>query len=846
MKIESISINGRECNPIYGDGVSFVTSMEDDERFYRTELDQDFLFTDGGGDYSWIVSQPFDTEFKVTVTLEDGEVWHGVFWKTDCEFDGDARHVTVKFTTDDIYRQLLDHIDDEVDLVKLAPEIQSIQMTKRPILQIVTTVNGLLSDTLTNILGGMHWEQDIIDTSVDMDSHSSDYHFGNEALDNRTMVYRVNFEEPYAQYAYLNGVYAGYIPKPSQMTYGDYIFTRSDGMYYIKYNVSLGQSGSVHRARIFDSNDNEIIGAYQFDYSTIYNGWLLPELNFIETAPTVKQALGSFYKSYARWIFDKEGVDEAYSIPSNDLVEQNLNYRYCKAYADASLIMFSIDTQDDPTEWGKDQYGKYFIRPGSALTGSYFPVGKSTWSPASCWSRSPFESIIADQDYGVGYTLKDAYPLHSVISVLLKNAAPEEHYGVTIHHGSTSDYCPLYSSGVPFHIMLSQITNVKKTYYKNPAQTGKTSLRKVLDMMRKCFNYYWSITEDGKFVLRFIDTYMSVVGDVVNLTEIKAPRNGRKWDFGQSKWTYEKQELPERVTFAYAEKQTVPFNEMPLEYISGYVQKGETEDIVVEGFSADVDYIVSMMGTISDDGFALLLPDKESIVPSDPSYSRTTLKVSPRVELAHDPDTQAITAIGRARDVSFHLSLSKAPISGTGTLSVNVYDVFGNIILTEVVADAGGVSDFDFSVTLPSQAAEVELFFTLESGGLVIGVTVNSFYAVFNDGVMGIGVLDAGGDIYRVQNWRATRLNLFEQFGKFDMAAYDYMFNEEQGNAATLHRARKQSVAFPFARIASGSGAVVTSLGHGEIETLTWYPVSEYAEASLRLDMEDESINNGE
>ena len=154
----AFSINGRNVYPNYSDGIALQSKRQTGERFRRTELSEKLLFK--GGDYDWIVAQPFDTKF--VLHMDTGTMtWDGVFWKTDCEFNVDDKTCSVQPAPYDYYKAVLDGYEKEYDLVKLAPASAKVSMLKRQILQVYAMSDGVGDKVLTNFVGATSWEQDI-------------------------------------------------------------------------------------------------------------------------------------------------------------------------------------------------------------------------------------------------------------------------------------------------------------------------------------------------------------------------------------------------------------------------------------------------------------------------------------------------------------------------------------------------------------------------------------------------------------------------------------------------------------------------------------------------------------
>ena len=293
-------------------------------------------------------------------------------------------------------------------------------------------------------------------------------------------------------------------------------------------------------------------------------------------------------------------------------MEYNLNYP--KVYsasigsADDTFII-STFVQTEPTEWGKNSYGYYFVRPDPLNNIDYIPFARSTWSPFSLWIWGG--PVLGGWDYP--YTLNDAYPLEDAINVLLDEITGDSGKPVTFDVTESlflNGDSPLRTGR---KLLIAQLTNVKKTYYQNAAQTGKITLKQIFDMLKACFHAYWFIDPDGhlriEHALWFINggTYQTDSRTpAVDLTALFNPRNSHTWDFGQNSYTFDKISLPERTELSYATSQTLPFNGLPIQYTSGFVKKGQTDRVTVSNFYADVDWLISGASKTGDEGWVVI------------------------------------------------------------------------------------------------------------------------------------------------------------------------------------------------------------------------------------------------
>lgn len=611
----AFSLNGRNVHPNYSDGISLQSKRQSGERFRRTELSEKLVFQ--GDDYAWIVAQPFDTKF--ILHMDTGTMtWDGVFWKTDCEFDADDKTCTVQPDPYDYYKAVLDGYEKEYDLVKLAPAINAINMYKRDILQVYAMSDGVGDRVLTNFLGGSPWEQDLAlsYTEITETKLINDYKFTKILA---RFAYKVTGGYQLGQY---DDTYFG--SKWTSLSYGDspLVFEGKRGVWDLHLWVTRESTGSgfnyYFNAALFGAGTSmEQVGSrwtsgasfqdtFYYDRSG-YASYKTISLGFPETAA---HSLGESVL-FARALSGHQYSSSYIQRPAEDITEYNLNYTWIRQISTSASTEFYVsgDTQAEPTEWGKSSTGGYFVEPDDYVV----PVSRSLWSPFSLWVSKMYSADISSDVTAESYTLNDAYTIESAINILLNEITGDSGKPVTFAITDSlflNGDSPLRTGRKLF---ISQLSNVKKTYYQNAAQTGKTTLRQILDMLRDCFHCYWHIDSNGAMHIEHISWYMKggtystdSRTPAADLTQMVHPRNFKTWDYGQNTYGFEKVSLPERIEFSFASSQTEPFNGLPIQYQSGYVKKGQIEKVSVSNFYSDVDWLISGASGTGDDGWVVI------------------------------------------------------------------------------------------------------------------------------------------------------------------------------------------------------------------------------------------------
>jgi hypothetical protein len=605
----------RQAFPVYKDDLAIDYALEQNQEFYRGKLSGKLTFQKD--DYLFIRSKTFDTQFGVVISIsyDSGQTWavywSGQFWKTDCQFNEDDQTAIVTPNVNDRYNAVLAGMDKEYNLIDLAPEIQPIKLDKRPMIQVYVpgqTVIGCF-------LSGMWWEQEcesVLETdTVKIEGHTYPaleykYHFSKnktiravEVMQQGTpTIPEIYFGEPYSGAGvteYTNGAYKflhNYISL-SYVTNEIFEIVRiSDGtvMWYVSFvNQEQTYPIELELPPVANSGATGTIKLYIHDVSV-----------FARYVTDVEQARGR----------------NTYPIPNDDIVENNRNYSRVIGYYFPNTIWISDYLTTTPTKWGIYQPGLYYDAgiPAVVGAGEAFPIARAAWSHLSFWFVFFLSDSIDEPYWRKEYTLKDTFPIWSVISVLLAKIAP----GIT--HGGTTDYSQFLYDRNPItridqRLFITPKSNVISSSYDQPAQKAPITLKRVTDMLRDCFRCYWFIDNQNRFRIEHISYFMNggaypgtpnfpVVG--IDLTQQVVTRNGKPWAFARNQYEFDKPEMVARYQFGWMDDVTEFFEGYPIDIISKYVNPGNVEQIDVSQFTSDIDYILLNPGEISKDGFVLL------------------------------------------------------------------------------------------------------------------------------------------------------------------------------------------------------------------------------------------------
>ena len=599
----------RVVHPVYKEDLSIEYELENNQQFFRKKLSGKIAFI--RDDYDFLNEHDFNSEFVLILqeSRDGGKTWteyySGKFMKTDCTWNDDDRKCEVSPTVYDEYNDVIAGLDKEYNLIKLSPEIRRLTIKKRPLIQVYLPGESVVSC----FLGGTYWEQDVIEATEDEDYLVKTCHFA-KTRDYQEIIVK---ESPY-----------------SNLTNQIYIGSQDAGY----------SSVSSYRLEYFESQEMKVDPEDNSDYFIMTNGLRLfngntkgwefsqteyvynnsnPQFKALPSAATLKAISPETTDVkveiktnglYMRYLLDAETILNlnTYEIPVNDLVEDNRNYKRCIGYA-FDVIYISNQYSTEPTEYGVRPDGTYYRQPYSIYGDKFYPVARSTWNFASYWFCFSVLDSTVEEAGRTEFELRDTYPIHSVIQVLLEQFSDIKHEGTQEYSQFLyADYNPV--SYQNFHLLLSPKSNILHGNYDQPAMKAETTLNTILKMLRDVYKCFWFI-EDGKLKIEHISYFRNggtytgspVIG--TDLTKSENPRNAKKWGFLTSSYEFDKSDMPERFQFAWMDDVTEGFEGYPIEVNSKYVSPGRIEDINVTGFTTDVDYMMLNPGAISQDGFAL-------------------------------------------------------------------------------------------------------------------------------------------------------------------------------------------------------------------------------------------------
>lgn len=810
------------ASPIYSDDLSLNYELESDQEFYRAKLSGEIAFI--REDYDFIMAQPFETTYYLHIEKSNdfgrtfSAYYTAKFSRTDCTINEDDKKITVQTDVVDEYSNVLAGLDKEYNLIELKPEIERLYLQKRPLIQIYVAGDSVVSC----FLGGTTWEQDA-EEILDETELTDKYKF---ALCSITA--QANVRNPLGSQIGEFGVYAGssdgytslksYEVKmyPAEDTgyymYVKMLYTGAQVAYYeFTAEIRLAATdAAAYRCFIRENDINDI------------------DLSNVELKPTIGTGASAFAQInianvFARYLCDVEtflGVPTA-PIPTDDIVENNRGYKRAVGYK-FNVIYPSSRTSTEPTEYGKTDNNDYFMPPYVAGVSKFYPIARSTWRYASLWFAYHALDKITEEAGRKTYILRDAFPVSSVISVLLKQFAPD------ITHEATPEYSEfLYGdenpvSGRTFRLYVSQKSNLLNGDYQVPALKAPTTLGEFLDMLRDCFHCYWHI-ENNRLRIEHISWYRkggsyTGTGQVgIDLTEIENINNGKKWAFATSQYSYNKPDMPERYEFEWMDEVTDAFKGSPIEVISKYVTQGNIEEVSISNFTTDVDMMILNTGNMSTDGFALFAATPANAIKGPATTSgadgTTTPKIAIRPEFVANMAKLTFTA------------------SGGGTAAIVFFN--GDTELSSSGSYPADNTTRTVDIEIPSGADGFAFKATGSFSAVVQTLVVPSKYE------LPIVEKRVDGVEYYLQNGYMAMIDLQPTYMVDDLPAKKVKINGAEAFARGIARNKTQEVSFPVGMNDPDPLKLIkTSLGVGDIDKISVNLSERMAKATLRYDTE--------
>lgn len=840
-------INGTKVNPAYKNDLAKEISTETGQQFLREKLTSKLTLYGEG--FNLINNADIESEFSVIVEKEIlGQLptpyFKGRFFKTDCAFNFDDRSVEFNVDPSDEYNRILEALDKEIDIVQLAPKITPLKAWKRPIIQVYVPGNG----SIDNFLSGNQWQQDVTERITDH-TRLLNLNFAQVAsLRNITITADANTSIPEAA-----GTYVGKILSRDSVYYkvGDLnyrmVLKVVAGMPAAKrLTVQRRENGSSIWTDIYAS-PTDATDPYQ-----LLAGHTL--LGVGGAGGTLKIPTVTSSYVFMRLMCDVDKVIDlnTYPIPANDIVVNNLNYRRVIGYNFKDTVVVSSEVSKEPTKWGLTSSGDYYTPPYAYS--KLYPLARDTWTGYSLWFNFSYLDSISEKSARKDFNIPSAYFLSDVLAVVLKKL----NVGLKFE--------PCIRSSIFFYglnkvntrrvrLMLTQKSNLLHGENASPATNAPTTLGNILKMLKDVFQIYWFV-EDGFLRLEHIEffrnggSYDYNRSIQIDATKLINTKNKTPLTYGTNKIEFEKEDMSEQYKFEYMDDSSTIFEGLPLVMRSKLVNLGKIENIAINGFSADIDYMMANIEDTSQSGFAVLG------VHNVFSYTPVTIFKNTYIPPVSggEVDESMVNEIGwetikidsEATYLKFNIKQSN------GSVKVRVSTTLAGVLVavTEKTLDSYGFLKLDKSL------AWVNRYITFKNSA----DAKNSVSEDSNIGVMSYAynapiVYQANAEVpfvnlrieeegeptaeFNAQNGYLAWPWLAREFYSYNLPSRQAYMGEERVNVRGTVKNRKQTIDIPLAEDPTDVGLIRTGYGDGMLDKANINLSSRLARLTLKYDLYD-------
>lgn len=614
--------------------------LESGQMFFRQKLEGSIKFL--SDDYTYIYDKIFGESgvFDTTMyfyAIDTLQYFYGSFMATDCEVNMDDEKIEVTINPYDEYTDILNGLDKTLDVIKITPEMTSVDIAERPVIQVYMPNENVL----TGIVGDTYWEEDTAKSVQNYQDIVDDNKF---AADTELITIDLDTIAGSPQHD-IRGKYYGYVPISYTGSVTGYLYKVNEHAGSYTYRIEMARTitagGSppdwlfqyvasvyydgnlIYRNDNFSYNDgfNRFIKGQGFNYThdfSLYQQGGDYGTTYVIGEGVIKQVALRVATNQLSVLGNN--TFPRVTLTDGDIAVENLNYL---RVVGASLGIGRISSILSST---KSAYGTngtlYYHPPRPELGVSFFPIFRNSWATdCSYWVayKSTEAGDAIDSAASTIRNQKYCYTLTGVIKAFLNDIAP------SVVFESTSDYSkfffddvnPLSGSG-KYEYLIIQKSNVLHGINAKPAQKAPLTFGSLMNMLKNVFKCYWFI-EDGKFRLEHVKffnsgSYTSSPSIQLDLTLWRNEHNSKYWSFNTSSFKFDKESLAERYEFEYMDNCTEAFSGSPINVLNRYVQRGKVESVNISDFSADIDYILANPNDISEDGF-VLIAKIEGIVP---------------------------------------------------------------------------------------------------------------------------------------------------------------------------------------------------------------------------------------
>ena len=635
----------RVCSPTYGDDLSVNIEMESDEWYRKRKLEGKLTFL--RKDYDWMMAQPFDGTFKLTVqsSNDGGATWQlyleGTFSRANLEIDEDNQNVVLNGLNEGgEYNAIENGKDEEYDLMKIIPDADAkeVQGQVHPALAMVDYNNSSINHS------DIFCDAAITAAGYNSDNPDSGFNVNIKVVSDSSWSFVRMCGEGYVKMkdrtSPYDGYYAGNLsylylvgqnPAYNKTCVGGRLDGKDGSYCYLDYRLlPYGPGGSqfviIHTLRIYNSA-NALIATVEAN-SDVTNDIYSPTsivFDYSSVSGSIVEKVELFFHYIRATLLTQSGGNADNVLDTGDY------YKRMAAFNNQDgglVIVASANTVEQPNGHrlvpGTGEQGttpQYFAPPDN--TAPWIPLAEYGWQYASMWYTivpSVSNGLLDSTKVG-SFRWTRCWTLGTCLDKLLRKITNNK---VTFDQSvAGSEF--LYSTvnpltqGEPFEYLFTQKSNVMR-----PSVGGESAARCIvrlewfLEFLRNALNCYWWLDErnGGTYAFRVEHvewfrrggSYTGHLGDddqIFDLTKIKPlrnfPRNGeaaKRLDNQLHKYSYEMNGMTEKYLFSWqGDGGSDAFKGNPMFFKAGWVEKGTSESKEVDNIFADLSWLMLNAGS---------------------------------------------------------------------------------------------------------------------------------------------------------------------------------------------------------------------------------------------------------
>ena len=620
---EGTAPDPRTVRPTYGDGLQVIIARADGEWYYTRRIEGDITFE--RQDYEWIMAQPFDGSFTLTIRYStDSSTWHdyfsATFARTNLSIDEDNRHATLSGLTETAYNTIENGKDQEYDLRKIIPDYEAREVQGR-INPALAMVDFRSTDIPTSdIFCGGAFTSDGYNSRYTPDFDEGNIITNTTAWSLVRIFAEAKFED--ANHPQANGTYVGFLSYSNapegQTDFSYYLFGYLYGNngYRMQLGYDDGDEGQgpqyyLRQLVILDTNLDTVTEELIDDPTDLHDH--VSPASFVFFSATIV-----FHYIRATLLTRSGGVTE-------NVLDTGNFYQRMAAFdnSDHGLRLYaSSRTVEQPNGHrlvpGTGEQGttpQYFAPPDDDR--DYIPLAEDNWNYGSLWyTITPSQANgLTDPDKVGTFRWSGCWTLGTILHYLLEKITDGKVTFLENSFGSRFLYEPInpVAGHEPFDYLFTQKSNVMSTGASAPRCIVR--LNWLLKLLRNAFNcYYWlEPLSDGRYSFRVEHVeyfrhggrYEGDLSHAIDLTSLMPRKNFFRGGSPvkcladqTNRYTYDLKDLSEKYTFSWqGEGGSDDFKGNPMFFRAGWIEKASSEDHQVDNIFTDLNWLLLNAGT---------------------------------------------------------------------------------------------------------------------------------------------------------------------------------------------------------------------------------------------------------